>query len=69
MNLGLPELIVIFIIILLVFGAGKIPAIARDMGKGFREFKRAMNSDDEEDEKPAPKRRVKAVTKKRVKKT
>ena len=53
MNLGVPELVIIFLIILVVFGAGKIPAIARDMGKGIREFKRAMNSDDTDDHKPA----------------
>ena len=50
MNLGVPELVIIFLIILVVFGAGKIPAIARDMGKGIREFKRAMNSEESEEE-------------------
>ena len=53
MNLGVPELVIIFLIILVVFGAGKIPAIARDMGNGIREFKRAMNSDETDDQKPA----------------
>ena len=51
MNLGVPELVIIFLIILVVFGAGKIPAIARDMGKGIREFKRAMSSDEADEPK------------------
>lgn len=54
MNLGVPELVIIFLIILVVFGAGKIPAIARDMGKGIREFKRAMSSDETDEQKELP---------------
>jgi len=49
---GLPELLVIFFIVLIVFGAGKIPKIAKDIGLGIKEFKKAMNSDDDaKDEK------------------
>ena len=54
MNLGVPELVIIFLIILVVFGAGKIPAIARDMGKGIREFKRAMSSEETDEQKELP---------------
>lgn len=48
---GIGELIIIFMIVLLLFGAGKIPKIARDMGSGIREFKKAMSgeSDSKED--------------------
>ena len=38
-----PEIIIIFIIILLLFGAKKIPEIARGLGKGLNEFKKAAN--------------------------
>ena len=67
MNFGLPELVIIFLIILFVFGAGKIPAIARDMGKGIREFKRAMNSDESEEEQKekAPKKSVRRKAEKK----
>lgn len=68
MNLGVPELIIIFLIILVLFGAGKIPAIAKDMGKGIREFKKAMHTDDEEEQAPAVKVAAKA-TRKRAKKS
>lgn len=38
-----PEIIVIFIVVLLLFGAKKIPEIARGLGKGLNEFKKAAN--------------------------
>lgn len=41
MSLGMPEIILIFLVILLVFGAKRIPEIARGLGKGIREFKDA----------------------------
>ncbi len=43
---GFGELVVIFLIILFIFGAGKIPRIAREIGSGIRDFKKAMNGDD-----------------------
>ena len=47
---GLPELLIIFFIVLIIFGAGKIPKIAKDIGTGIKEFKKAMNSDDDSKE-------------------
>jgi len=41
MNLGGPEMIVIFVVILLLFGAKKIPELARGLGKSMGEFKKA----------------------------
>lgn len=43
-DIGPGELIVILIIILVLFGANRIPEIAKGLGKGIREFKQAMNS-------------------------
>lgn len=48
-NLGPTELILIFLIVLLLFGANRIPEIAKGLGKGIRDFKRGMNGLDEED--------------------
>ena len=48
MNLGMPEIIVICIAVLVLFGAKKIPEFAQGLGKGIREFKKAMNSTEEE---------------------
>lgn len=43
MNLGPTEILLIFLAILLLFGAKRIPEIARGLGKGIREFKDATN--------------------------
>ncbi|MBP8625303.1 MAG: twin-arginine translocase TatA/TatE family subunit [Syntrophorhabdales bacterium] len=40
-GLGLPELIIILVIILMVFGVGKLPEIGGAIGKGIRSFKKA----------------------------
>lgn len=38
-NIGVPELLIILAIVLLVFGANKVPEVARSLGKGIRAFK------------------------------
>lgn len=43
-GIGVPELILILIVGLLVFGPGKLPEVARSLGKGLREFKKATNA-------------------------
>ncbi len=52
-NLGFQELIVIFLIILILFGAKKIPDIAAGLGRGIRDFKRAMKDTGDEIQKSA----------------
>jgi sec-independent protein translocase protein TatA len=42
-NLGMGEIILVFAIILLFFGAKRIPEIAGSFGKGIKEFKKGMN--------------------------
>ena len=43
-GIGVPELILILIVGLVVFGPGKLPEIARSLGKGMREFKKATSA-------------------------
>jgi TatA/E family protein of Tat protein translocase len=43
MNLGLPEMIFIFLLALIIFGPRKLPEIGRQIGKAMAEFKRASN--------------------------
>ena len=47
-GLGTQELILIVLVILLLFGAKRIPDIAHGLGKGIREFKRALKETDDE---------------------
>ena len=47
MGLGFGELIILLIIVLLVFGAGKLPQIGDALGKSIKNFKRASNANDE----------------------
>jgi TatA/E family protein of Tat protein translocase len=43
MNLGLPEMIFIFLLALIIFGPKKLPEMGRQIGKAMAEFKRASN--------------------------
>ena len=42
-NLGFPEIVIIFVIALLIFGPRKLPELGKSLGKGLAEFKRASN--------------------------
>lgn len=46
-GIGVPELVLILIIGLIVFGPGKLPAIGNALGRSLREFKTAVNGDNE----------------------
>ncbi len=47
-NLGFGEIFLILVLVLLLFGAKRIPEIAQSMGKGIREFKRSVTDVDRE---------------------
>lgn len=51
-GLGMPELIVIMVIVLIIFGAGKLSEIGGAIGKGIRNFKKSVNEPDEIDITP-----------------
>ena len=51
-NIGLPELLLVLLICLLIFGAAKLPEIGKSLGKSIREFKKAMKEDDSGDSGP-----------------
>ena len=47
-GIGMPELLVILVIVLVIFGAGKLPQIGEGLGKGIRNFKKATTKEPEE---------------------
>jgi len=49
-NLGPTELIIILVIVIIIFGVGKLPEIGGALGKGIREFKTASKDGDKTDE-------------------
>jgi len=50
--LGGPELIAVLIIVLLLFGAKRLPDLGRSLGSGMREFKGAITGKDRDDDEP-----------------
>jgi sec-independent protein translocase protein TatA len=57
-NLGAPELLIVLLVILVLFGGAKLPKLARSMGQAQSEFKRGLkepgksSSDDDDNEPP-----------------
>lgn len=49
-NLGVPELLIIFVIIIVLFGATRLPNIGKGLGEGIRNFKKGMKGGDEPDQ-------------------
>jgi len=45
-GLGMPELIIILVIIVIIFGAGKLPEIGSGIGKGIKNFKKATRDEE-----------------------
>ena len=48
-SLGMPELLIILLVVLLLFGGRKIPDLARGLGEGVRNFRTALRGDDDKD--------------------
>ena len=46
-GLGVPELLLILLIVIVIFGASKLPQLGRGFGEGIRNFRKGLKSDDE----------------------
>ena len=52
-GIGMPELIIILVIIFIIFGAGKLPEIGKGLGKGIKNFKNSLSDKDDPDDTSA----------------
>ena len=55
-GLGFPEIILILVIVILIFGTSRIPELGRGLGEGIRNFKKSVKSDDDTSTKVEPPR-------------
>jgi sec-independent protein translocase protein TatA len=53
MGIGPSEWLIIILVLVVLFGAKKIPELAKGLGQGIREFKKAASAASEDDEKPS----------------
>jgi sec-independent protein translocase protein TatA len=57
-RLGLPELLVILAIIIVIFGANRLPGLGRGIGDAIRGFKEGIKTDDDKDDKDQKNRKA-----------
>lgn len=48
-NLGAPELIIILVVVVVIFGVGRLPEVGGALGRGIKEFRKSASGDDEDD--------------------
>jgi sec-independent protein translocase protein TatA len=54
-SLGVPELLIILLIVLIIFGATKLPQLGKGLGQGLRNFKDSVKGDEPQDKNAPPK--------------
>ena len=64
MKIGPMELIIIMVIVIMIFGVGKLPQAAGSLGKAMKEFRKGTQGDDDEVEEVTPKKKRSATARK-----
>lgn len=64
-GIGMPELLIILVIILIIFGAGKLPEIGGAIGRGIKNFKKATREPDEIDVTPSAEKKTEKTEEKK----
>ena len=54
MNLGLPELLILLVIVIVLFGPGRLGKTLGELGSGIRSFKDGLTGDKKDDDQPTP---------------
>ena len=57
-GIGVPELIIILVIVLLIFGAGKLPEVGNSLGKAIKGFKTAVDTSEKESDVPGEVKKI-----------
>lgn len=52
--IGIPELVIVLVILLVIFGPKRLPGLGRSLGSGMREFKDSISGDKRDDEQDRP---------------
>ncbi len=52
-NIGLPEIIIVLVLVLIIFGPKRLPELGRSLGNGIREFRGSVTGDHDDKAKPA----------------
>ncbi|MCL2281646.1 MAG: twin-arginine translocase TatA/TatE family subunit [Dehalococcoidia bacterium] len=66
-RLGWPQLLIILVIFIMIFGLGKLPQVGASIGKSIRAFKKSQEEDDDGDEVEALPKKRKTTSKKKTK--
>jgi sec-independent protein translocase protein TatA len=55
MDIGVPELLIVLVIVVLIFGVGRVGKLGSELGKGIRSFREGLNSSEDSETKPETK--------------